>query len=96
MTTTDLAIQLGVKQPTVSAYEQGTREPPLKTILAICDLFNVNAHSLLTSDLSEYPISDDGHGLIQEGLSGYGMDLDKEWGEHEITLAMKKIIQSLK
>lgn len=47
----ELAEQLGVSQSTISGYERGTREPSLATVIAICDFFHIDAHTLLTAEL---------------------------------------------
>lgn len=50
MTQQQLAERLGVSASTVGMYEQGRREPPIETLLALCSCFNVSAGYLLGSD----------------------------------------------
>lgn len=38
---------IGVARPTYTAYENGTKQPPLETLTKIADLFDVNVDYLL-------------------------------------------------
>lgn len=53
MTGIELADLLGLKHPTISAYERGLREPTIQTILDMCGVFKVNVHDFLVEDLSQ-------------------------------------------
>jgi transcriptional regulator with XRE-family HTH domain len=46
-TQTDVAKALNINYKTISNYELGKREPDLKTLIEICDLFDVTADYLL-------------------------------------------------
>ena len=43
----DLAKKLGISQPTLAAYELGTKNPKLETLILLSKLFNVSTDYLL-------------------------------------------------
>ena len=44
---TELAKQMGVSRPLIAAYETGTREPPLKNLIALIQVLNIDPSWLL-------------------------------------------------
>lgn len=44
---TELAKQIGVSRPLIAAYENGTREPPLKNLIALIQVLNIDPSWLL-------------------------------------------------
>lgn len=44
----ELAAKLGVSPSTVGMYEQGRREPPVESLVALAELFGVTTDYLLT------------------------------------------------
>lgn len=92
----DLAEMLGVTQSTISGYERGTREPSLSTVIAICDIFHVKAHDLLTADLTDQTKIAANQNIANEPEGEYQVGSSSDWNEHEIVAALKKIIHSLK
>ncbi|MED0983013.1 helix-turn-helix transcriptional regulator [Bacillus paramycoides] len=59
-TQTYVANQLGVARTTYTAYENGTKQPPMETILKIANLFSVSTDFLLgnISDFKQTKSSD--------------------------------------
>lgn len=53
LTQQQLADRLGISQSAIGMYEQGRREPPIETILAMCALFNVSAGYLIGTDAGQ-------------------------------------------
>ena len=46
-TRSEFAKKLGVSRPLVAAYETGTREPPLKNLIALIQVLNIDPNWLL-------------------------------------------------
>lgn len=67
---------IGVARPTYTAYENGTKEPPLDTLNKIADLFEVSLDYLQGRSVSRLP----------SGGSAY-MDGGKGWTEEEKEVA---------
>lgn len=44
---TELAKQIGVSRPLIAAYENGTREPPLKNLIALIQVLDIDPSWLL-------------------------------------------------
>ena len=44
---TELAKQIGVSRPLIAAYENGTREPPLKNLIALIQVLSIDPSWLL-------------------------------------------------
>lgn len=44
---TELAKQIGVSRPLIAAYENGTREPPLKNLIALIQVLKIDPSWLL-------------------------------------------------
>ena len=55
---------IGVARPTYTAYENGTKQPPLETVKKIADIFDVRVDYLLGRDTK-----DKGKEINLEGLS---------------------------
>lgn len=51
----EIATALGVKQPTVSAWENGTKYPSSENLRALCKLLNVSADYLLDKTNAQHP-----------------------------------------
>ena len=47
LTQSDLATALGQKQPDVSNYEKGARQPTIETLFRLADALKVNGDTLL-------------------------------------------------
>lgn len=56
-----LAEQLGVSRQSVSKWESGASFPEMDTLLAICDLYNVNLDTLLRGSVEKSLVSDTAH-----------------------------------
>ncbi len=48
----ELSKKLNMSQQAISAYENGTREPDIKTIDIICNFFNITSDELLGRKIS--------------------------------------------
>ncbi|MFQ7472771.1 MAG: helix-turn-helix domain-containing protein [Anaerovoracaceae bacterium] len=72
MTQTELASDLGVSRSTIGMYENGEREPDIKTLEAIAAFFNVDMNFLLGGKISaseletKYYMDDEVAELAQE------------------------------
>ena len=53
MTQQDLAEAVGVKRPSIGAYEEGRAEPKLETLLRMAQLFNVEVTDLIARNLEK-------------------------------------------
>ncbi len=62
---------VGVKRTSVSGYEAGTNEPPLKILIAISEYFLIGIDQLIRDDLTNYPEL-----RLQQLELGYGIDLE--------------------
>ena len=66
----DIAIQLHMGRQTYGSYENGTRTPPLETVIQLADFYQVPVDYLIREDgpqkLSElmYPLSDTEKGMM--------------------------------
>jgi len=47
ITQKELACMLGIKQPTMSQYERGTRNPSLSDLKTMCEILKVSADELI-------------------------------------------------
>lgn len=47
LTQTQIAIELGTKQSTYSNWENGIREPDIKTLIEIADYYKISIDSLI-------------------------------------------------
>lgn len=54
-----VAEKVGVARSTYTAYENGTKQPPIGTINALADLFEVSSDYLLGREEKKYPSSRD-------------------------------------
>lgn len=68
---TELAEVLGVKRTSISGYENGTSEPPIKTLLKISSYFKIGTDSLLKEDLTTLA-----EFSLQQMERTYGTDLE--------------------
>lgn len=67
----DLATALNITRTSVSGYENGTSEPPLKTLLKISDYFKLSTDHLLRSNLNIWQEL-----KLQEEEKTFGTDLE--------------------
>ena len=67
----DLAVILEIKRTSISGYENGTSEPPLKTLLKISDYFHIGLDNLLRGNLSIWQEL-----KLQEEEKSFGTDLE--------------------
>ncbi|MDO7908472.1 helix-turn-helix domain-containing protein [Paenibacillus sp. JX-17] len=67
---------IGVARPTYTAYENGTKQPPLETLNRIADLFDVSLDYLQGRSVSR----------VTSGGSAY-LDGGKDWTDEEKAVA---------
>lgn len=66
MTQTDVAVQLGMKQPQYFRYEQGYRDVPTDVLIKIADMFNTSVDYILGRTDDGSPPKKVNKGIVQK------------------------------
>lgn len=66
----EVAIAIGIKRTSLSGYEKGTSEPPIKTLMKITDYYKINVDLMINADLTKYKES-----KLSELERGFGTDI---------------------